>query len=459
MCVKTLDIYNKAKKFSYRGFSLINSVPCGVCPECQQRKSNDYLVRSYFEWKNCISQGGFAYFDTLTYNNSHLPRHYGINHFSKSDIVSFFKKLRVYLSRRKFRTDFKYFVSAEYGGLKHRPHYHLLIYNYDPRLSVARLWYLIHKAWRTNGYTDTRSKAPARVLNSSAALTYVAKYVQKDQEYQKVVDQRIEKLNRIGRADAILSHIDDFKPFHLQSNGLGDCVLKFVSIHEIFDKGVLFLPDKKYLWKKYSIPQYNNRKMFYYYDRNPVLDEVGNHVLDDKGRKKYEITWHLTELGKQFKKSQLEKVIDSKVDYYLRIYDNLSQYNVKNFDVSAVRSLLDSYLGNRSLRDFAAYLVVYRGKTLGLTDPCPSDYKAFFDFCLEVPKEKDSKLYSDDLSERSSARSFLSRFKIDQYSFQCFAHFDDLFNLFQYINQNFQKKVADYDEESDSVCDRLKLII
>lgn len=444
-----MDIYNKSKTISYRGFALLNSVPCGQCSECQERKANDYMVRTYYEWLSCIQSGGFVYFDTLTYNNKHLPKDCGIVHFSKEHIISFIKKLRVYLRRKKFRTDFKYFITSEYGGLKHRPHYHLLIFNYDPRLTCFRLWYFIHKSW-IYGFTDVCSKAPKRVLNNRAALSYVAKYIVKDQEYQTVIDKRIEKLASSGLANSILKHIDDYKPFHLQSNGLGADVLSHVSIQQIFERGALTLPDKLHITKDYCIPQYILRKLFYYTIKREEIDKDGNKVP--------RYSWHLTELGIQYKKAQLERVIDKKVQSYQTICKNLPQFHCNNYDVDSVRALINNYLDGRSLRDFCIYILVYRNKTLGKFDTLP-DYKYFFDFCLNVPKEVESHLYDDDLVLRSSCRSLMNSYKIDQYSYRCFRNFDDLYNLFNVVKYTFTKNVDDSVFEKLRIRDRLKLLI
>lgn len=119
MCLSPIQIYNRSEKISYRGQSLIYTVPCGKCSECKKSKSSEYSLRSYIEYKDTISKGGYVYFDTLTYSDKYLPKDYGIAHFSRKDITLCLKELRVYLTRAGFtvKDNIKYFLTSEYGGL------------------------------------------------------------------------------------------------------------------------------------------------------------------------------------------------------------------------------------------------------------------------------------------------------------------------------------------------------
>ena len=136
MCLNPIQIYNRSEKISFRGQALLYTVPCGKCSECKKQKSNEYTLRSYFEYKDTITKGGFVYFDTLTYNDQYLPKDYGISHFRRADIILFLKELRVYLSRAGYevKDNIKYFITSEYGGITHRPHYHVLFFITVPDL-------------------------------------------------------------------------------------------------------------------------------------------------------------------------------------------------------------------------------------------------------------------------------------------------------------------------------------
>lgn len=63
---------------------------------------------------------------TLTYDDDKLPIENGEAVVSKKDVQNFFKRLRYYVPQSNFR----YFICSEYGPLRHRPHYHGILYNF-----------------------------------------------------------------------------------------------------------------------------------------------------------------------------------------------------------------------------------------------------------------------------------------------------------------------------------------
>lgn len=97
-------------------------VPCGRCPTCIERRTNQMVLRLTEQEK--ISTN--AIFATLTYANEHCPiTKNGFATLRKSDVQKFFKRLR-------FNTqniDIKYYVVGEYGTTTRRPHYHAIIFN------------------------------------------------------------------------------------------------------------------------------------------------------------------------------------------------------------------------------------------------------------------------------------------------------------------------------------------
>lgn len=95
-------------------------VPCGKCKECLQQKSIEWSYRICDEAK-LHSQNCYI---TLTYENA--PRS-----LSKEDFQKFIKDLREYL-RTHYGLYIRYFGSGEYGDLKGRPHYHLIIFGWCP---------------------------------------------------------------------------------------------------------------------------------------------------------------------------------------------------------------------------------------------------------------------------------------------------------------------------------------
>lgn len=442
MCTSPIQIYNRSSFISLRGQALLFSVPCGKCEECKKIKSSEYTLRSYFEYLDCQSKGGYVYFDTLTYSPKYLPVDYKISHFRRADITLCLKELRVYLTRAGFdvKDNLKYFITSEYGGKKHRPHYHVLFYINIPNLDVTTFWNYLNKAWKF-GFLDRRATAYKRVVNSTAAINYVAKYVQKDQEWQNVVDAKLARLHRIGADSQFAAKLKDFQPFHKQSQGYGANFLKFTSLDDILRNGYITIPDRQFVIKNYAIPMYYKRKLFYYQTK------------DSEG--KYH--WHLNSLGVDYKCNQLDSVINQQVDRYQAIIDNLKSYNhFDSFDLSLVPRLINKYLDGRSLRDFAIYTTVYRHKLW--SNPILPEYHDFYRDSLKEGRIE-SKLYDDNLAVRSSFRSRLDKNKITQYSYHFFRNFDNLYYLFRAITEYFSLQVDKETQRKQTVRDRLKLLL
>lgn len=99
------------------------NVPCGHCPECIQKKQNDFVQRCQME-----SLDTYQYMVTLTYDNKHLPKlvtslgevfYYADYHHIQSTI----KRVRKYFSR-----PFRFVATSERGSKRHRPHWHLILF-------------------------------------------------------------------------------------------------------------------------------------------------------------------------------------------------------------------------------------------------------------------------------------------------------------------------------------------
>lgn len=128
-------------------------VPCGCCPECLEQRKSDYFVRIYKEYEHCIANGGLCYFETLTYNESSIPRLFGRICFSRDHIAQFIKAVKRGLSRYGYSfgkngsNHLHYFVTCEYGDECGRCHYHVILFLYCPCLSVEVLKPILNRAW------------------------------------------------------------------------------------------------------------------------------------------------------------------------------------------------------------------------------------------------------------------------------------------------------------------------
>lgn len=109
-------------------------IPCGQCIGCRLQRSREWANRLMME----LESHDKAVFVTLTYDNDHLRFFEGVNSVTGElvntaglvleDLQKFIKDLR-----NKYRSDrIRYFACGEYGDQSSRPHYHLIIFGYEP---------------------------------------------------------------------------------------------------------------------------------------------------------------------------------------------------------------------------------------------------------------------------------------------------------------------------------------
>lgn len=432
-CYHPITIYNRSSNFNPFGNAFQFEVPCGKCLACQESKHQEYLLRAWMEYKQTTEvNNGFVYFDTLTYSNRYLPKYRGVVCFRKSDISTMLKKLRIYLERKGFNVkgNLKYFITSEFGGKTHRPHYHVIFFVSIPNLNVRIFWRALNKAW-IYGIIDRFKTCQNRVVNSSAALNYVAKYVGKDQEWNE--NGMSEQQKVLFRKD-----IEQFQPFHLQSQGFGANFLNFVSLDSIINKGIIELKEKGFI-KRFQLPRYYQRKLFYYFDK------------DDEGK----VHWHLNDFGKEYKVNRLDEKIDSCEKQFRDIYYNLGYlYKDSKFQV-------DAYLDNRSFRDLATYVVVYRNKLWCSDDLELPNYKDFYRMSLN---EDDyyNPFYTDDIKENRYNREYFKGYTITEKNIKYqdrFYNFDKLLKLLRRLNEKISIEKEKQDREREELRSRLKLVL
>ena len=273
-CFHPITIRNPklVKNHTYDKTSI--EVPCGHCPACQDTKRLGWFIRLYYEYLYCLKCGGFALYETLTYNNAHLPHclvEYDILHgvgtpcFSTRDIQLYLKKIRQHLKRSYPHLDtkgcVKYFLSMELGGKTHRPHYHVVFFVSNPNISSWLFKSLVETLWHENGFTKAGSINNGFICGQGA-LSYCAKYVCKDiyeDSYYRALDNRLKKCG-FDR--------DQYKecfPHNMQSNNLGIYALEFDKYNDLdnFFLGNIYLPDNDNGVKQYKLPLYYERKIFY----------------------------------------------------------------------------------------------------------------------------------------------------------------------------------------------------
>lgn len=296
MCLNPVTIINPSKYVSlkYRDRFLLQ-VPCNNCAECQEQNSRSWLFRAYYEFLQCAedSSSNYVYFDTLTYSEDNLPRLSNIASefpdypcFRSEDVTLFLKRLRSNLDR-KYRVKVRYFLSSEYGSLRMRPHYHILLFVYG-NISPASLSRLVSTSWalgrtdgipyKTAGYVRMHNvielTSTATILR---ACNYVTKYVQKDCYFQQLLDKRISNCDMIISSDSIpfvkSNSVEasklrqkiktDVNQFHLQSLHFGELAVRDIDLNKVMSDGYLLMPSLDSVKCKVPVPMYYKRKIFY----------------------------------------------------------------------------------------------------------------------------------------------------------------------------------------------------
>lgn len=392
MCLMPREIINPAKRL-YAGTAFKMSVPCGHCKECDYLKCQEYYFRSYYEAMSCIEHGGYVYFDTLTYAPEHLPYVSDFCDFVPEDSLvnvpcfnsrackKFFDRLRIEIERSGTDPDgmFGYFLTCEYGldeRFTHRPHYHVLFYVRDNRMSPLDFSAHVSHAWRYGRTDGLPYQTPGYVLNHvyrqdgsdldsvvlRSVCNYVAKYVNKDSDFMRLVDGRLRSLmlylkdyDPERRQEMYRELRSRIYPFHRQSVGFGKSFLDYNSLDDIERTFTIRMPDKDNGFRTIPIPTYYKRKLWYDLLRN--ADGT--------------LFWRLNEKGRELKYNQryVGDCIRNLAGRFEDIYNNLSSYI--NCDVSHIESLrsdISTLLSGRTFRDFATYMLYYRGRVL------PSSY-------------------------------------------------------------------------------------
>lgn len=144
-------------------------LPCGQCRGCRAQYARDWAMRCMHE----ASMHEYNCFLTLTYDDKHLPRGGSLD---REAFPLFMKRLRKQIEPERVR----YFHVGEYGERTNRPHYHALLFGFDPPdkvlLSVRsgfpvftsdRMW----EAW-PYGLHEVGSV-------TAQSASYVARYVRK----------------------------------------------------------------------------------------------------------------------------------------------------------------------------------------------------------------------------------------------------------------------------------------
>jgi hypothetical protein len=220
--------------------------PCGKCPACIRRRVSGWA----FRLNKQSEQSNSAHFVTLTYNDDYLnntediiydtegnikevKKRYitknGLQTLVKADVQNFFKRLRK-LTKQKI----SYYAVGEYGDIGERPHYHIILFNANPKI--------VENAWKLNDITLGNVHFGDV---GDASVGYTLKYISKE--------KKIPQFNGDDRQ----------KEFALMSKGLGagyltENMIKWHTKGNIENKVYLPLKDGK----KAAMPRYYKDKLY-----------------------------------------------------------------------------------------------------------------------------------------------------------------------------------------------------
>lgn len=416
MCLNPLYMYNPASLISKVGGQKYRMViPCGQCAECRESKRNDMYFRTVYHCEEYFYNDGYVIFDTLTYDNEHLP-HVGdfVSNVSDADNFSCFRyddfrKFIVNLRRQldyhgyDIKGNFTYFITSEYGSddeyivngrvkkATQRPHYHILFFvKRDAGIEPAVFSRFVSKCWK-HGKTDgveynTVSKFNSKVFGPRYTTdmdvlrriaNYVSKYVLKDGNYTKMLDARLMKL--VGEPKTLGAKLQYKKfakcmmPRCYWSNGFGLYALRSPWNYELIkmQEDKLRIPDSNQIWRYMPMSQYYMKKL--YYETAYTIDgrlywklkeSAVPHMFESQVKSSIRYAEDFLEFFTNFENNCI--VQNEDIEYYDAEDDEIKVRKATAMDVhkmqARVAELLPKYLGDKSPYDFALYVKFYKGR-------------------------------------------------------------------------------------------------
>lgn len=164
---------------------------CGSCASCKRRKKQEWVIRCKHELITNNCKGTFF---TLTYRPKDLKvtalkpenEYDKLGTLCREDFYKFFKRLRHLFPDRELR----YFACGEYGALKWRPHYHVLLFGIDPEECEEA----IRDKWK-HGNVDI-SRLPVTEKVAAYIVGYVTKKMYESFKTSKDMVDYYKKNNR-----------------------------------------------------------------------------------------------------------------------------------------------------------------------------------------------------------------------------------------------------------------------
>ena len=237
-------------------------IPCGQCIGCRIRQREDWTTRIELEARGYPKDQ--VWFITLTYDDDHVPGMIvktgeimrkvqytwkpgeklpdSVQILLYEDIQKFLKRLR-----KAYKGKLRYFVAGEYGEQTARPHYHMILYGWEPT-DLENLYKIHH-----NGYYNSKWLANLWGMGQIQIAQAVP------ETYRYVAGYVTKKMYEIdGKKANAYYELGQTKPFACMSlkPGLGD---HYYQEHkaEIWRQGYIQCTNGK----RAQIPRYYEKQM------------------------------------------------------------------------------------------------------------------------------------------------------------------------------------------------------
>ena len=242
--------------------------------------------------------------DVVEFNQTDIPC------FDKEHVQKFLNNLKVRANSLYGAGSYKYFWVCEYGGKTCRPHYHCL-FMLEPVVNWHEFTELCRSLW-SYGFmfpyydedlkiyrNDKFEEVPPTLRSHKNASAYVTKYLLKDfnffsnctlsfvtsfMSYWRFLSQNLDlKYHPIHN---FYKSVRNQMPFHLQSNGIGACILDYLdkdNLSSALTDGI-FLPHFQEDIKPFKVPlpQYICQKLIYKSVPSERSSRLSGKMLYDK---------------------------------------------------------------------------------------------------------------------------------------------------------------------------------
>lgn len=239
------------------------SIPDCRCSKCRKAKSNDWLVRSYFEY---TSKSHTAFFVTLDFDDEHLPVYNGVPCFDSKLMSSFMETLR----QSKLIPAFRFLYSSDYGGALERPHYHCIFLFDKDSISYDSFSMVLQFYWKYGKHENIQKVGTRYAGNPFKAFEYVCKYTTKELSYElRTREAQLPKRYRSLTSASLGYGAQCMDPNEIRTDRLLVAGVKFldtpvITRDYILNNSVLYLNIKNNgELVPFSIPRYYELKLMY----------------------------------------------------------------------------------------------------------------------------------------------------------------------------------------------------